>query len=269
MKNIKILFLVATIAIFNACVVEDDENPFYPPGEYGVYPSYTENDIEFEVTDNPANSTVAFSIAAGESGGAKATSGELFINYDNGDFVKLSDISSFPSSHTVSLADVGSALNISAADLQATGGPVDFKTYFNTEQGETMTSTSYLSTLILCTIPVPGDYTIEMVDTYGDGWQTTDGDSGDGITITLDTGVVIEVGMCSDWAPSPYTCTPGSSAATATVTIPVGTLSAVWYFPGDYFSEIQFTIYSPAGNFIAFYDNGTEAQILRLNLCGD
>lgn len=269
MKNIKILFLLAITVSFNACVVEDDENPFYPPGEYGVYPAYTENDIEFEVTDDPANSTVAFSIAAGESGGAKATSGELFISYANGDFVKLADISSFPSSNTVSLVDVGSALNIDPADLKAAGGPVDFKTSFNTEQGETMTSTSYLSTLILCTTPVPGDYTIVMVDTYGDGWQTTDGDAGDGITITLDTGVVIEVGMCSPYAASAFTCSPGVTDATATVTIPIGTLSAEWYFPGDWYGEIEFTILSPAGNFIAFYGTGTEAGILRLNLCGE
>lgn len=268
MKNIKILFLVATIALFNACVVEDDENPFYPPGEYGVYPSYTEEDIEFEAAADPANSTVTFSIAAGESGGAKATSGELYVSYEGSDFAKLSDISSFPSSPTVSLAEVASALNLNAADLSAAGGLVDFKTSFNTEQGETMTSASFLTAIILCT-PTPGDYTIVMVDTYGDGWQTTDGDSGDGITVTLDNGVVIEVGLCSDWAPSPYTCTPGSSGGIATITIPVGTLSSVWYFPGDWYGEIEFEIYSPAGNFIASFGTGTAAQTMLLNLCGD
>ena len=221
MKNIKILFLLATIAIFNACVVEDDENPFYPPGEYGVYPSYTAEDIEFEAAADPANSKVSFSIAAGESGGAKATSGELYVSYENSDFAKLTDISSFPSSTTVSLADVASALNLSAASLSAAGGLVDFKTSFNTEQGETMTSTSFITAIILCT-PTPGDYTIVMQDSYGDGWQTTDGDAGDGITITLNTGEVIEVGMCSPYVESAFTCSPGFTDATATVTIPEG-----------------------------------------------
>jgi hypothetical protein len=91
-----------------------------------------------------------------------------------------------------------------------------------------------------------GNYTVKMVDTYGDGWQTSDGDSGAGITVSVD-GVVQEVGMCSNWAPSPYVCTPGTTSAEATIVIPPGAQSVKWFFPGDWFGEIEFEILDPNG----------------------
>lgn len=107
-------------------------------------------------------------------------------------------------------------------------------------------SQTFTLTILRICIPAPGDYTIMMHDSYGDGWQTTDGDSGDGIQVTLDDGTVIEVGMCSYWAASGFDCVTGDySNAEATVTIPDTALSADWYFPGDYFGEISFEVYSP------------------------
>ena len=39
MKRIKyIIVLLVSLTALNSCVVEDNENPFYPPNEYGVYP---------------------------------------------------------------------------------------------------------------------------------------------------------------------------------------------------------------------------------------
>jgi hypothetical protein len=126
------------------------------------------------------------------------------------------------------------------------------------------------SSLIICDFPpTPGVWTVDMVDTYGDGWQTTDGDSGDPMTITLSDGTVFEVGMCSYWAPSPFECTPTEDyqSATATFTIPSGISSAVWYFPGDRYGEIEFTITSPSGNVVGDFGTNTPAGVLALNLC--
>lgn len=115
-------------------------------------------------------------------------------------------------------------------------------------------------------VPKSGDYKVIMSDSFGDGWQTSDGDSGDGITVTLeDAGgieTVIEVGMCSYWAGSAFACTewpaeqaPGACGANycfkgpieAIVTIPEGTQKMFWYFPGDEFGEISFKVNSPSG----------------------
>jgi hypothetical protein len=94
---------------------------------------------------------------------------------------------------------------------------------------------------------LPGVYTIEMVDTYGDGWQTTSGNGGDGIQVSVD-GVVQEVGMCTPYEDSPYDgCVEGPSEATAFITIPDGAQSVKWNFPGDWWGEIAFEIFDPNG----------------------
>jgi hypothetical protein len=102
--------------------------------------------------------------------------------------------------------------------------------------------------LLTCS-PMSGDYTINMFDSYGDGWQTTSGgDGGEGLTIDMD-GVVTSVAMCSQWGSYDFECTPTNDgySATATVTIPVGTQSATWTWPGDYYGEIGFEITGPNG----------------------
>ena len=52
--------------------------------------------------------------------------------------------------------------------------------------------------------PLPGDYVVDMHDSFGDGWQTDDANGGSGMTATL-TDVngdetVVEFGMCSPYA---------------------------------------------------------------------
>ncbi len=100
---------------------------------------------------------------------------------------------------------------------------------------------------VICN-PQPGDYLVVMHDSYGDGWQTDDGNGGNGITIDID-GDVQEIGMCNPYVDVDYECTTGDySDAETTVTIPEGTISAVWNFPGDYYGEISFEIYAPDGS---------------------
>ncbi len=129
--------------------------------------------------------------------------------------------------------------------------------------------------------PVPGIYTIEMVDSYGDGWQTNGANGGNGITVDVD-GVIFEVGMCSPYEASPYdNCTswpagadPANdlsfTSATATIEIPSGAMLAKWSFPGDEYGEIGFTIIDPNGN-VAYKVNVGEgvAGPLPFEVCLD
>ncbi|WP_339840305.1 hypothetical protein [uncultured Maribacter sp.] len=114
----------------------------------------------------------------------------------------------------------------------------------------------------------PGDWVINMTDSYGDGWQTTDGNGGDGLTITLNDGTIFEVGLCSPYAGAAGTflgdgeCTPNNgSEGTVTITIPEGTESAEWFFPGDQFGEIGFEIISPNGNVAGGYESADAGSI--------
>ena len=107
--------------------------------------------------------------------------------------------------------------------------------------------------LITCS-PEPGDYVVDMHDSYGDGWQTNDGNAGDGISVDID-GVITLVGMCSAYSTSTWLsgteCTPNDGYdASATVTVPVGAQSATWTFPGDQYGEISFEIYAPDGSLV-------------------
>lgn len=115
-------------------------------------------------------------------------------------------------------------------------------------------------------IAIPGVYTIKMSDSYGDGWQTTTSNGGRGITLDLD-GTVIEFGLCTDYEDSPFVCTPGSSAGETTVEIPVGTTTAIWSFPGDFFGEISFKIIDPFGDVALEVGTGTGAGELFLSIC--
>lgn len=139
--------------------------------------------------------------------------------------------------------------------------------------------------LLTCT-PAPGVYTVEMHDSYGDGWQTDAGNGGSGLTvdITLADGSMIteEVGMCSPYGSdnvgtfmdeSLGGCTgPASTSfydATATVTVPVGATAANWTFPGDNYGEISFEVYAPDGSLI-FESGGPGDQgpgLLPVTFC--
>lgn len=137
--------------------------------------------------------------------------------------------------------------------------------FANQSANHTFTST------VVCLLPeVPaGEWTIEMADSYGDGWQTDDASGGSGITITLSNGTVFEVGLCSPYQGSDFDCTPGDFSGTATITIPEGVESAEWYFPGDAYGEISFDIFSPSGNVVASYSEGSPAGVIALNLCNE
>ncbi|MDC6384884.1 hypothetical protein D2V93_15125 [Flagellimonas taeanensis] len=125
--------------------------------------------------------------------------------------------------------------------------------------------------------PTPGIWTINMEDSYGDGWQTTTGDGGSGITITLSDGTVFEVGLCTPYEGSDYDCTGFDTvydssnrdwlSGTATIEIPEGIESAEWFFPGDNWEEISFSIVAPNGNTVAQGGPGTPAGPIEIDFC--
>ncbi|MFB9056422.1 hypothetical protein ACFFU9_06650 [Mariniflexile ostreae] len=129
---------------------------------------------------------------------------------------------------------------------------------------------SQIDVTVVCN-PKPGVYRIEMHDSADDGWQTDGANGGAGITVNVD-GNIVEFGMCNPYEDSEFDCPTGDfSNAEATVTIPEGTISATWSFPGDEYGEISFEIYGP-DNTLAFASGGpgeTEAGQLPVVVCAN
>ena len=130
--------------------------------------------------------------------------------------------------------------------------------------------------LITCS-PQAGDYSVEMFDSYGDGWQTDSGSGGSGIAVDID-GTIVEVGLCSPYGSAAGTflesgagtgCTENNGyEGTGTVNIPVGTSSATWSFPGDAYGEISFSVFGPGGEELYVGAQGaTGPGLLPITLC--
>jgi len=136
----------------------------------------------------------------------------------------------------------------------------------------------YIATIV-CP-PVGGDYIVKMHDSYGDGWQTDDGNGGSGIKVKADGTLIAEIGMCSPYLASTYACTPWPPGtadptsdfhdATTTVTVPAGVQELVWDFPGDRWGEISFEIYGPTSGAVIFAGApSTAAGPLAVNYCNE
>jgi len=121
--------------------------------------------------------------------------------------------------------------------------------------------------LLTCS-PMAGDYLINMVDTYGDGWQ------GMGISVDVD-GVITTASLCNMWGASPDNCiadpnaVPGAVAHTGSMTVSVPPLSeaATWTYAGDsYPGEVEFYVYDPDGNLI-YTCIGCSGGLLPIAVC--
>ncbi|HTF17945.1 MAG TPA: hypothetical protein VK658_07725 [Chryseolinea sp.] len=96
-----------------------------------------------------------------------------------------------------------------------------------------------------------GDWTINMTDLYGDGWN------GAAVKVIVD-------GVATD-----YTLDDGDSGVTV-VTVPDGTEILTFEFvSGDWDSEVVFNIKSPKGNTIADEGPSPGEGVLTLNLCSE
>ena len=112
-----------------------------------------------------------------------------------------------------------------------------------------------------------GDWVIEMGDSYGDGWQTATNGGGPGLMVTLNTGEVFEVGLCTPYEANTYDCIAEFSFGTDVITFPDGVESAEWFWPGDFWGEISFDIFSPNGNLVASFGPGTPEGVLAIDYC--
>lgn len=138
----------------------------------------------------------------------------------------------------------------------------------STEENQTGLNQRFTLKLDRICNPMPGDYRVVMHDSYGDGWQTDDPDGGSGIQVTVDGVLIAEVGMCSPYLASNFTCVAGDYFdAEDVVTIPIGSESAEWYFPGDYYGEISFEIYGPDDSLVWSSTAGSSAGLLTIVLC--
>ncbi|EAQ99960.1 hypothetical protein [Maribacter sp. HTCC2170] len=105
---------------------------------------------------------------------------------------------------------------------------------------------------VVCILPMPpaGDWIIEMVDSYGDGWD------GAFITATIN-------GTGTDYTATDF-------GTNHTVNVPQGSSSLIFtYTPGNFESEHSFTIKAPSGNIVSEQGPGPTAGEITLNLCNE
>ena len=128
-------------------------------------------------------------------------------------------------------------------------------------QGSYFASPFYYTAPILCT-PKPGDYVVDMQDSYGDGWQ------GDGIKVTFDGGPrdaeVVYIDMLSSYSGGPACC--GWTSSSETLNVPVGTQGFAWEYTGDsYPGEVSFQIYAPDNSLLLSAANPAPGSLTILN----
>lgn len=128
-------------------------------------------------------------------------------------------------------------------------------------QGSYFSSPFFYTSAILCT-PKPGDYVVDMQDSYGDGWQ------GDGIKVTFDGGPrggeVVYIDMLSSYSGGPACC--GWTSSSETLNVPVGTEGFAWEYTGDsYPGEVSFQIYAPDGSLLLAQSSPSPGSLTILN----
>jgi hypothetical protein len=176
-------------------------------------------------------------------------------------------------------ASIIAALGIDPTALEG-GDTIDFRLALTNPQGtfsdvssnfDNQSADHTFSSVVVCDSPTlpAGVWTIDMQDSYGDGWQpTTSGGGGPGITVTLSNGTVFEIGLCTPYEDPGYPCTAGTSSGTQTITIPAG-VSGDWVFNGDFWGEMSFQIFGPSGSTVATATAGSSAGPIALNLCNE
>ena len=128
-------------------------------------------------------------------------------------------------------------------------------------QGSYFSSPFFYTSAILCT-PKPGDYVVDMQDSYGDGWQ------GDGIKVTFDGGPrggeVVYIDMLSSYSGGPACC--GWTSSSETLNVPVGTEGFAWEYTGDsYPGEVSFQIYAPDNSLLLAQSSPSPGSLTILN----
>jgi len=294
----KITYILASIAFllgYNSCT---DQSTFNNPSSYeierGAFVKFTEGSTIPGVLFEPQN----ISVSADVFDSTENVSEYVLMLQANISGVKYSTenyqtITSFPGTVNITSQSLADALGIQVDDISF-GDTFNFSAKVTREDGTvfygiapeydpatktisggntepTLFASSYFDAMefvlaLACPPSEPGIYRIDMHDDFGDGWQTNDGNAGDGIQITVDGELFAEIGMCSPYNNSQEAfCVAGDSFdATDTVEIPAGAESIIWTFPGDQYGEISFEIYDPSGTLIGEYGPGTSSGLLVL-----
>ncbi len=300
----KTIYIITALVLFIGIYACTDESTFNNPTVHdlakggfvkfsGAQPDgivFDPQNIEYSGEIIDANNNLSSYTLA-----LKATIGGTTYYIDNYD-----TYTSFPATLSITSQQIADKAGVSVSDISY-GDLFTFvgiattndgrvfngeRTEFNADTGvigkgnteATLEVASYFSAMkivmaVACPPSPPGIYTIDMHDSYGDGWQTDDGNGGSGIQITVDD-EIIEFGMCSPYGSSNAGtfadeaeggCVPGDGTdATTTVEIPAGAGLVLWEFPGDQYGEISFEIYDPNGNLIGEYGPNTPAGLLVL-----
>ena len=155
--------------------------------------------------------------------------------------------------------DVGDVFTIRLSLKLTDGREISASSASGSLQGSYFASPFLYNSAILCT-PKPGDYVVDMQDSYGDGWQ------GDGIKVTFDGGPrdaeEVFIDLLSQYAPGGVPISEG----TETLNVPEGTDGFAWEYTGDsYPGEVSFQIYAPDGSLLGSYAGIGEGGLTILN----
>jgi len=279
-KIINILFLFTLVFFMNSCSDKDKTVDQILDVESGAVLRTVE---VINATLNASEPSSEFAVLVEEQDnqdGALFKEVNLLVSIqdltpDNGttvaekDFVKTipaSDFSTGPlnlprGTISATFAEAVAAMGLSTTDYQPGDLFVfdlelvltDGRKFDNTNAGSSITGGFFNSpfqynSLIGCS-PLPGDYVIDMQDSYGDGWQS-------------DRGIVADI----DGEETDILLVSGSSGS-FTLTVPVGSESLTWNYTGDSFpGEVSFQVTGPGGENLGSFSEPT-AGLLPILLC--
>ncbi|OUR99412.1 hypothetical protein A9Q86_12655 [Flavobacteriales bacterium 33_180_T64] len=214
--------------------------------------------VSFAGLTTTADEALLYSIDP-SSFNTSGTNPEVTINYNGADILSALSLPQ-------TALEGGDVFNYRLAFTNADGVFSDVSANFDNQSADH----TFGSTVVCIAPPPAGTWSVDMADSYGDGWQPLTGDGGGaGIIITLNTGEVIELGLCTPYEDPGYPCVDQSSSGTQTFEIPEGTESADFYFAGDFWGEMSFQIYAPSGNLVASGGAGAAAGPIAINLCNE
>lgn len=289
MKNLfKFLFAFALVFSLNSC--KDSNNAIDDVLNYQTGANLRTVNIESAVLNSSDNAS-EFAVEVEEQ---DAQDGGLFksvhvyasiqdLTPENGTsvandaFIKTIDASEFaPGPHglprgtvRVSFGEAASAMGLTADDYYA--GDVfiielrveltDGRIFGASSAGASITGGYFNSPFqynaLLTCAPEPGDYQVDMQDSYGDGWQSQG--------IEVDNNGTIEYVTLPDYwvtGEGPY------SGGSQTVSVAVGSSTLTWNYTGDsYPEEVTFQIYDPFGDLLGDFGPAPAPGLLPVTFC--
>ncbi|MCK0160641.1 hypothetical protein [Allomuricauda sp. F6463D] len=173
----------------------------------------------------------------------------------------------FPrTTYSITLPEMLSALSLSETNVDGgdnfsirfAANMTDGRTFSNGQNTDTSTGSFFASPFqynaaVVCppTTPTAGEWTIDMQDAYGDGWN------GASVAITI------------DGEETSYTIDDGASVS-ATFDVPDGTeVISIKFVSGDWDSEVTFQVTSANGDTILDLGPSPTAEVELLNYCLD